>query len=101
VSQGLRDSFWLQGMQCGFNAAYECIKAFSETDFTADLKKFDVPTLILDGDADQIVLIGASAMLSSKLIKGASLKVIKGTPHGMCSTEKDRINADLLSFFRG
>ena len=72
VSQGLRDSFWLQGMQCGFNAAYECIKAFSETDFTADLKKFDVPTLVLHGDDDQIVPIGASAMLSSKLIKGAN-----------------------------
>jgi non-heme chloroperoxidase len=72
VSQGLRDSFWLQGMQCGFNAAYECIKAFSETDFTEDLKKFDVPTLVLHGDDDQIVPIGASAMLSSKLIKGAN-----------------------------
>jgi non-heme chloroperoxidase len=100
VSQGLRDSFWLQGMQCGFNAAYECIKAFSETDFTADLKKFDVPTLVLHGDDDQIVPIGASAMLSSKLIKGATLKVIKGAPHGMCSTEKDRINADLCRFLR-
>jgi non-heme chloroperoxidase len=100
VSQGLRDSFWLQGMQCGFNAAYECIKAFSKTDFTEDLKKFDVPTLVLHGDDDQIVPIGASAMLSSKLIKGASLKVIKGAPHGMCSTEKDRINADLCRFLR-
>ena len=87
-------------MQCGFNAAYECIKAFSETDFTEDLKKFDVPTLVLHGDDDQIVPIGASAMLSSKLIKGASLKVIKGAPHGMCSTEKDQINVELLSFFK-
>ena len=78
VSQGLRDSFWLQGMQCGLKAAYDCIKAFSETDFTEDLKNFDLPTLVLHGDDDQIVPIGASAMLSSKLIKGASLKVIKG-----------------------
>jgi non-heme chloroperoxidase len=100
VSQGLRDSFWLQGMLCGFTAAYHCIKAFSETDFTEDLKKIDVPTLVLHGDDDQIVPIGASAMLSSKLIKGATLKVIKGAPHGMCSTEKDRINAELLSFFK-
>jgi non-heme chloroperoxidase len=101
VSQGLRDSFWLQGMQCGVIAAYECIKAFSETDFTEDLKKFDVPTLVLHGDDDQIVPIGDSAMLSSKLIKGATIKVIKGASHGMCSTEKDQINAALLSFFKG
>ena len=101
VSQGLRDSFWLQGMQCGFNAAFDCIKAFSETDFTEDLKKIDVPTLILHGDDDQIVPIGASAMLSSKLIKRATLKIIKGAPHGMCSTEKDQINAALLSFIKG
>src|ERR1700693_3287285 len=100
VSQGLRDSFWLQGMQCGFNAAYDCIKAFSETDFTEDLKKFDVPTLILHGDDDQIVPIGASAMLSSKLIKNARLEIYKGAPHGMCSTLKDKVNADLLSFFK-
>ena len=100
VSQGLRDSFWLQGMQCGFNAAFDCIKAFSESDFTEDLKKIDVPTLILHGDDDQIVPIGASAMLSSKLIKGATLKIIKGAPHGMCSTEKDQINAALLSFIK-
>ncbi|MGA8271836.1 MAG: alpha/beta hydrolase [Candidatus Sulfotelmatobacter sp.] len=90
VSQGLRDSFWLQGMLCGHKAAYDCIKAFSETDFTEDLKKFDVPTLILHGDADQIVPIGASAMISSKLVKGATLKVIPGAPHGMCSTLKIR-----------
>ncbi len=100
VSQGLRDSFWLQGMLCGFKGAYDCIKAFSETDFTEDLKKFDVPTLVLHGDDDQIVPIGASAMLSSKLIKGATLKIIKGAPHGMCSTEKDQINAELLSFIK-
>src|SRR5438093_11133965 len=98
VSQGLRDSFWLQGMLAGFNAALDCIKAFSETDFTADLKKFDVPTLIIHGDDDQIVPIGASARLSSKLIKNAQLKVYKGAPHGSCSTHKDQVNADLLSF---
>ena len=98
VSQGLRDSFWLQGMLCGHKAAYDCIKAFSETDFTEDLKKFDVPTLILHGDDDQIVPIGASALLSSKLVKGAKLKVIPGAPHGMCSTLKDQINAELLAF---
>ena len=101
VSQGLRDSFWLQGMQCGFPGAYECIKAFSETDFTEDLKKFDVPTLILHGDDDQIVPIGAAAFLSSKLVKGATLKVYPGFPHGMCSTHKDVINADLLAFCKG
>jgi non-heme chloroperoxidase len=101
VSQGLRDSFWLQGMMCGFKGAYDCIKAFSETDFTEDLKKIDVPTLVLRGDDDQIVPIGDSGMLSSKLIKGATLKIIKGAPHGMCSTEKDQINAELLSFIKG
>jgi non-heme chloroperoxidase len=98
VSQGLRDSFWLQGMQCGLKAAYDCIKAFSETDFTEDLKKFEVPTLILHGDDDQIVPIGAAALLSSKIVKGAALKVIPGAPHGMCSTLKDQINAELLAF---
>jgi non-heme chloroperoxidase len=98
VSQGLKHSFWLQGMVCGFNAAYDCIKAFSETDFTEDLKKFDVPTLIIHGDDDQIVPIGAAAMLSSKLVKGAILKVYKGAPHGLCSTMKDQINQELLNF---
>ena len=101
VSQGLRDSFWLQSMLCGFPAAYECIKAFSETDFTEDLKKFDVPTLILHGDDDQIVPIGAAALLSSKIVKGATLKVYPGYPHGMCQTKKDVINADLLAFLKG
>jgi non-heme chloroperoxidase len=100
VSQGLRDSFWLQGMVCGLKAAYDCIKAFSETDFTEDLKKFDVPTLILHGDDDQIVPIGASALLSSKLVKGATLKIIPGAPHGMPSTLKDQINSELLAFFQ-
>lgn len=101
VSQGVRDSFWLQGMLCGFPAAYYCIKAFSETDTTEDLKKFDVPTLILHGDDDQIVPIGASALLSSKIVKGAQLKVYPGFPHGMCQTHKDVINADLLAFIKG
>jgi non-heme chloroperoxidase len=100
VSQGLRDSFWMQGMMCGLKAAYDCIKAFSETDFTEDLKKIDVPTLILHGDDDQIVPIADSALLSSKLVKGATLKIIPGAPHGMCSTHKDQINAELLSFFQ-
>jgi non-heme chloroperoxidase len=100
VSQGLRDFFWLQGMLSGFNAAYDCIKAFSETDFTEDLRKIDVPTLILHGDDDQIVPIGASAMLSSKLIKGAKLEISKGAPHGMCSTLKDHVNTTLLAFFK-
>jgi non-heme chloroperoxidase len=98
ISQGVKDSFWLQGMQASIQAAYECIKAFSETDFTEDLKKFDVPTLILHGDADQIVPIGAAALMSSKLVKGATLKVYPGAPHGMCTTLADEVNADLLSF---
>ena len=101
VSEGLRESFWLQGMLCGHRAAYDCVKAFSETDFTEDLKKFDVPTLILHGADDQIVPIGASAMISSKLVKGAKLKVYPGFPHGMCSTQKNQINADLLAFLQG
>lgn len=100
VSQGVRDAFWLQGLMAGFPAAYFCIKAFSETDLTEDLKKIDVPTLILHGDADQIVPIGASAMLSSKLVKNAVLKIYPGAPHGMCTTLKDQVNADLLSFIR-
>jgi non-heme chloroperoxidase len=100
VSQGLRDSFWLQGMLAGHKAVFDCIKAFSETDFTEDLKKFDVPTLILHGDDDQIVPIGASALLSSKLVRGATLKIYPGAPHGMCSTLKDRVNAELLTFIQ-
>jgi non-heme chloroperoxidase len=101
VSQGLRDSFWLQGMMAGHKAVYDCIKQFSETDFTEDLKKIDVPTLVLHGDDDQIVPIADSAMLSSKLIKNPRLEVVKGAPHGMCSTLKDQINASLLSFISG
>ncbi len=100
VSQGLRDSFWLQGMLCGFVGFYQCIKVFSETDLTEDLKKFDVPTLIIHGDDDQIVPIGASAMLSSKLVKDAQLKVYKGAPHGLPSTLKDQVNAELLVFIK-
>lgn len=99
VSEGLRDSFWLQGMMAGHKAVYDCIKAFSETDFTEDLRKIDVPTLILHGDDDQIVPIANSALLSAKLVKGSALKVIPGAPHGMCSTLKDQINAELLAFF--
>jgi non-heme chloroperoxidase len=98
VSQGMIDSFWLQGMQAGHKNTFDCIKAFSETDFTEDLKKFDVPTLILHGDDDQIVPIGASALLSSKIVKGSTLKIYPGAPHGMPSTLKDRVNEELLAF---
>jgi non-heme chloroperoxidase len=100
VSQGVRDSFWLQGMQAGFKAVIDCIKAFSETDFTEDLKKMDVPTLIMHGDDDQIVPIGASAMLAAKLVTGSTLKVYPGFSHGMCTINKDQINADLLAFIK-
>ena len=100
VSQGLRDSFWLQGMASGLRAELECITAFSETDFTEDLKKIDVPTLILHGDDDQIVPINDSALLSVALVKGATLKVYPGAPHGLCSTHKNKVNADLLAFIR-
>jgi len=100
VSDGVRESFWLQGMMAGFPACYFCIKAFSETDQFDDLKKIDVPTLILHGDADQSVPIDASGKQSSKLIKKAQLKVYAGGSHGMCTTEKDKVNADLLAFFK-
>src|SRR5712691_4605294 len=100
ISEGVRESFWLQGMMAGFPASYFCIKAFSETDTTEDLKKFDVPTLILHGDDDQIVPIGASAMLSAKIINGAVLKIYKGGSHGLCTTLKHRVNEDLLAFFK-
>ncbi len=100
VSQGLRESFWLQGMMGGFKGLFDCIKVFSETDLTEDLKQFDMPTLILHGDDDQIVPIGASAMLSSKLVKGATLKVYPGAPHGLADTHKEQLNADLLAFAR-
>jgi non-heme chloroperoxidase len=100
VSQGLRDTFWLQGMQAGFRGVYECIKVFSETDQTEDLKKIDVPTLIMHGDDDQIVPIANSALLSAKLLKDATLKVYPGASHGMPSTLKDQINTDLLAFIK-
>jgi non-heme chloroperoxidase len=98
VSEGVREAFWLQGMMAGYPAAYDCIKAFSETDFTEDLEKIDVPTLIIHGDDDQIVPIGASAMLSSKIVRHATLKVYPGAPHGLCTTRKHQVNGDLLAF---
>jgi non-heme chloroperoxidase len=98
VSEGVRESFWLQGMMAGFPAAYFCIKAFSETDQTEDLKKFDVPTLVIQGDDDQIVPFADAGQLQSELIKGATLKVYKGAPHGLCTTHKDEVSADLLAF---
>src|ERR1700729_2948938 len=100
VSQGVRDSFWRQGMQSSIVTTYECVKAFSETDFTEDLKKIEVPTLIIHGDADQIVPIDDSANLSSKIVKNATLKVIPGAPHGLCTTHADQINALLLDFLK-
>jgi non-heme chloroperoxidase len=100
ISEGVRESFWLQSMMAGFPASYFCIKAFSETDLTEDCKKIDVPTLVLHGDDDQIVPFADSAALSSKLIKNAKLVVYKGAPHGMCTTLKDRVNEELLAFFK-
>lgn len=101
ISEGVRESFWHQGMMAGLPASYFCIKAFSETDHTEDLKKIDVPTLILHGDDDQIVPIGASALLAAKLVSDATLKIYEGAPHGMCTTLKDRVNEDLLAFIKG
>jgi len=98
VSQGMMDSFWLQGMRAGHKNTFDCIKAFSETDFTEDLKMFDVPTLIVHGDDDQVVPIGASAHSAAKLVKNATLKVYAGAPHGLIDTHKDQLNADLLAF---
>jgi non-heme chloroperoxidase len=100
ISEGIREKWWLQGMMGGVKAGYDCIKAFSETDFTEDLKKFDVPTLVMHGDDDQIVPIAAAALQSAKLVKGATLKVYPGFPHGMPTTHADVINADLLAFFQ-
>ena len=100
VSQGLRDSFWMQGMLCGINAAYECIKAFSETDQTEDLKAIKVPTLVMQGDDDQVVPYKDAALLQAKLLKNGTLKVYSGYPHGMCTTNADVINSDLLAFIR-
>ena len=100
VSQGMIESFWLQGMQAGHKNTFDCIKAFSETDFTEDLKKFDVPTLIIHGDDDQIVPIVAAGLASSKLVKNSTLKVYAGAPHGLTATHKEQLNADLLSFLK-
>jgi non-heme chloroperoxidase len=101
VSQGMIDWFWLQGMQAGHKNTLDCIKAFSETDFTEDLKKFDVPTLILHGDDDQVVPIEASALRASKLVKNAKLVVYPGAPHGLTETHKEKLNTDLLTFLKG
>ena len=101
VSQGLVDAFWMQGMLCGLPGAYECVKVFSETDLTEDLKKIDVPTLLIHGDDDQIVPIADSALLSSKIVKDATLKVYPGAPHGLAATHTDQLNADLLAFIKG
>jgi non-heme chloroperoxidase len=100
ISEGLRDSFWAQGMQAGYKSVYDCVKAFSETDFTEDLKKFDVPTLVMHGEDDQIVPIADAALLSSKLIKGAVLKTYPGAPHGMLETMRESLNEDLLAFIK-
>jgi non-heme chloroperoxidase len=100
-SQGMIDWFWLQGMASGHKNAYDCIKAFSETDFTEDLKKFDVPTLVVHGDDDQVVPIEASGIASAKLVKGSTLKVYPGAPHGLTDTHKDQLNEDLLAFIKG
>jgi non-heme chloroperoxidase len=100
VSQGVLDTFWLIGMQAGFSSVYDCIKVFSETDLTDDLKRIDVPTLIIHGDDDQIVPIGASALLAAKIVKDATLKVYEGAGHGLTTTLKERLNADLLEFCR-
>ena len=101
ISEGIREHWWLQGMLGAMKAHYDCIKAFSETDFTEDLKKFDVPTLILHGDDDQIVPISAAGLMSAKIVKNAVLKVYPGFPHGMPTTNADQINADLLAFLKG
>jgi non-heme chloroperoxidase len=100
VSEGVRESFWLQGMMAGFPASYFCIKAFSETDTTEDLKRFDIPTLVLHGDDDQIVPYADAALISSKIIKNAKLVIYKGAPHGMCTTLKDRVNEEPLAFIK-
>ena len=99
-SQGVRDTFWAQGMQCGIKNAYDCIKQFSETDFTADLKKFDMPTLIVHGSDDQIVPIDTAGKASAKLVKNATLLIYEGAPHGLPTTHKDKLNADLLAFLK-
>jgi non-heme chloroperoxidase len=100
ISEGVRESFWLQAMLAGFPASYFCVKAFSETDLTEDLRKFDVPTLILHGDDDQIVPIADSALLSSMIVKGSTLAIVKGAPHGVCTTRKGEVNEALLAFIK-
>ena len=100
ASQGMIDWFWMQGMTSGHKNAYDCIKAFSETDFTEDLKKFDIPTLVVHGDADQVVPIEAAGIASAALIKGSTLKIYPGAPHGLTDTHKDQLNADLLAFLK-
>jgi non-heme chloroperoxidase len=100
VSQGVRDAFWLMSMQVGLKAAYDCVKQFSETDFTEDLKKMNIPTLIVHGDDDQIVPIGASALRSAKIAPQATLKVYPGAPHGLPTTHQDQLNADVLAFIK-
>src|SRR5580693_4860022 len=100
ISEGIREQWWLQGMLGGAKAHYDCIKAFSETDFTEDLKKIDIPVLVMHGDDDQIVPIVAAGPLSAKILKHATLKVYPGFPHGMPKTNADTINADLLAFFK-
>jgi non-heme chloroperoxidase len=100
VSEGVRDEFWREGMLMSIKGAYDCIKAFSETDFTEDLKKIDLPMLVLQGDADQIVPIDDASRLTAKLVKNATLKVVPGAPHGMCTTHADQVNADLLAFLK-
>ncbi len=98
ISEGIREHWWLQGMLGGVKAHYDCIKAFSETDFTEDLKKIDIPVLVMHGDDDQIVPIGAAGLMSAKILKKATLKVYPGFPHGMPTTNTDQINSDLLAF---
>jgi non-heme chloroperoxidase len=100
VSRGVMDAFWLQGMQSGHKNAFDCIKAFSETDFTEDLKMIDVPTLVVHGDADQIVPIGASGLASAQIVRHATLKVYAGGPHGLIDTHKEQLNADLIAFIQ-
>jgi non-heme chloroperoxidase len=101
ISEGVREHWWLQGMMGGIKAHYDCIKAFSETDFTEDLRKIDIPTLVMHGDDDQIVPIATSGQMSAKIIKNATLKIYPGFPHGMATTHPDQINADLLKFIQG
>jgi len=100
ISEGVRENFWFQGMQSGMKGSYDCIKAFSETDFTEDLKKIDIPVLVMHGDDDQIVPIGAAGLMSAKILKNATLKVYPGFPHGMATTHPDQINADILAFVK-